>query len=100
MYEKESIGSCPLCGKRIQESKSNYYCVGYKSEPKCEFTIWKTIYGANISISDVRQLLAGKITGLKKLKSKDGKEFSARLKLEGDKVSFVFDKKKKLGGKK
>ena len=100
IYEKDTIGKCPLCGKRIQESKSSYYCVGYKDDPKCGFTIWKTICGANISISDARQLLEGKSTNLKKLKSKEGKEFSARLKLEGEKISFEFDKKKKFGGKK
>lgn len=99
LFEKDAIGICPLCGKKVQESKSSYYCTGYKADPKCAFTIWKTICGANVSVSDARLLLEGKLTGMKKMKSKEGKEFSARLKLDGAKIAFEFDKKKQ-GGKK
>lgn len=39
--KREIIGKCPFCGKNVYESSKNYFCVGYKDTPKCEFTVWK-----------------------------------------------------------
>ncbi|MDU7069653.1 MAG: DNA topoisomerase, partial [Clostridium perfringens] len=39
--EREVIGKCPRCGKNIYEGKNNFYCEGYKGDPKCQFTMWK-----------------------------------------------------------
>lgn len=39
--EKEVIGICPKCGKNIYESKRNFYCEGFKDNPKCNFSLWK-----------------------------------------------------------
>ena len=39
--EREVIGKCPRCGKNIYEGKNNFYCEGYKDDPKCQFTMWK-----------------------------------------------------------
>ena len=94
-YERESLGSCPLCGQKILESKTNFFCCGYKSNPKCNFVIWKSICNSKITTQDAKLLLSGKTTNTKKLKSKEGKEFSAKLKLNKDKIEFVFDKTKK-----
>ena len=97
-FEKEGIGTCPLCGKKIMESEKSYYCTGWKAEPKCSFTIWKTFMQAKITLTDARALLSGKTTGTKKLTKKDGNTFSAKLKLEVGDLKFVFDKKKNAKG--
>ena len=73
--------------------EKNWYCSRYTEG--CTFTVWKNVSGAKLTDTDLQQLLAGKTTRLKKMKSKAGKEFSAKLKLLHDgKVDFVFDKKK------
>jgi DNA topoisomerase-3 len=92
---KESLGACPLCGKPVYDGKLSYYCSGYKEEPKCTFTIWKTIAGAAIGIADVKLLLAGKPTKLKKCTSKAGKEFNAFFVVENGKVEMKFEDRKK-----
>ena len=93
-WEKPSLGSCPLCKNgKIMSAEKNWYCSRYKDG--CSFTLWKNISGAKLSDTDLQQLLSGKTTRPKKMKSKAGKEFSARLKLLQDgKVDFIFDKKK------
>ena len=93
-WEKPSLGSCPLCKNgKILSAEKNWYCSRYKDG--CSFTLWKNVSGAKLSDTDLQQLLAGKTTRPKKMKSKAGKEFSARLKLLQDgKVDFIFDKKK------
>jgi len=98
-YERESLGNCPLCGNKILESQSNFFCVGYKNNPPCSFAIWKTICTAKITTMDAKLLLEGKTTKTKKMKNKEGKEFSAKLKLNNDKIEFVFEKKKKYAAK-
>lgn len=92
-WEKPSLGSCPLCKNgKIMAGEKNWYCSRYKEG--CTFTVWKNVSGAKLTDTDLQQLLAGKTTRPKKMKSKAGKEFSARLKLLQDgKVDFIFDKK-------
>ena len=92
-FEKEGVGACPLCGKKIMESEKSYYCTGWKADPKCGFAIWKSIMSAKISLNDAKLLLSGKTTGAKKLTKKDGSTFSAKLKLDAGEIKLVFDKK-------
>lgn len=93
-WEKPSLGTCPLCKNgKIMAGEKNWYCSRYKDG--CSFTLWKNVSGAKLSDTDLQQLLEGKTTRPKKMKSKAGKEFSAKLKLLQDgKVDFIFDKKK------
>ena len=35
--KKESMGSCPRCGKPVYEGQKNFYC----SDRKCQFALWK-----------------------------------------------------------
>ena len=93
-WEKPSLGSCPLCKNgKVVAGEKNWYCSRYKDG--CSFTLWKNVSGAKLSDTDLQQLLEGKTTRPKKMKSKAGKEFSARLKLlQNGKVDFIFDKKK------
>lgn len=85
------LGPCPVCGQgRIVVGKKAWGCSRWREG--CRFTIWKTIARKRLTEAQVKTLLAGKTTGeLKGFKSKAGKAFSARLKLEGDRVTFVFD---------
>lgn len=93
-FVKSPIGKCPLCGKNIFENKKSFYCEGYKLEPKCTFSIWKEILGTKISIEDVKNLLSGKETHTKKLTKKDGKTFSAKLKLNDTGIcEFLYEKR-------
>ncbi len=87
---KQIIGKCPLCGRDVIRGYYNYGCTGYKEG--CKFSVSLSICGRNISVSNVKALLSegrsAKINGF--ISKKTGKEFSARLKLEGDKAVFDF----------
>ncbi len=84
------VGICPACGKNVVRGKYNYGCLGYKEG--CKFKINTVICKRPISISNARMLLGEqKQTSLiQGFISKNGKEFSARLKLDGDKTVFDF----------
>ena len=77
--EREVIGKCPRCGKNVYESPKAFYCSGFKSEPKCNFTMWKKdkfweSKGKKLTKSMAVKMLQGskvKVKGLKK-KSGDG----------------------------
>jgi DNA topoisomerase-3 len=93
-YVNEALGLCPLCGKPIAEGKKNYYCMGYKQAPSCTFSIWKEVVGAKVSAADLKLLVSGKPTGIKKCTSKNGKRFTAAFVLEQDgKLAFRFPEK-------
>ncbi|HFD2037800.1 TPA: DNA topoisomerase [Clostridium perfringens] len=75
--EREIIGKCPRCGKNIYEGKNNFYCEGYKDDPKCQFTMWKEDKffkdkGKKLSKAGAKSLLAGKKVKMTGLKKKDG----------------------------
>ena len=88
--ERVVIGKCPRCGKDVVEGKKGFGCIGYKDDPPCKFTIWKTspILDTGkkaLSASQATQLLAGKSIVIKGLKSaKTGKSYDARFSLEDD----------------
>ena len=86
----EYVGVCPVCGKNVVKGKYSYGCTGYKDG--CKFKIGSVICKRPISISNARMLLGEqKQTSLiQGFVSKNGKEFSARLKLDGDKAVFDF----------
>ncbi len=90
---KEVIGECPLCHKPVYENKKGYGCSGYKDG--CKFVIWKKIAGKNITKNNASDLLNPQKHSTRKLKgfkSKNGKEFSAKLLLNADgSVGFDFN---------
>lgn len=85
---KEVIGVCPRCGGHIYESEKSFYCEGYKreDETKCTFSIWKDqkFPAVKITKANAKALLNGKTIHIKKLKSKEGKEYEADFKLKDD----------------
>lgn len=89
---KKILGKCPLCNGDIIENSKAYNCSNWK-EKNCQFTIWKTISEKKLTESNVKELLAKGITKeINGFKSKQGKIFSAKLKLnEHNKIEFIFD---------
>lgn len=84
---REIIGTCPRCGRNIYESEKSFYCEGYKDEENiCTFTLWKEqkYPQTKLTKSNAKALLSGKTVHLKKLKSKEGKEYEADFKLKDD----------------
>ncbi|TWU15889.1 DNA topoisomerase 3 [Allorhodopirellula heiligendammensis] len=83
------LGACPLCGSPVTETAKAYSCSRWREG--CSLTIWKTIAGKRISAATAKKLIRnGQTTTLKGFKSKAGKTFEAKLKLEGGKVGFEF----------
>ena len=84
------VGVCPLCGEQIKRGKHSYGCMGYKNG--CKFSIWASICGRAISVSNVKMLLeSGRSSKIQGFTSKKGTQFDAYLKLEGERCVFDFD---------
>lgn len=91
-FAGDIIGICPLCGKDVVRGRRGFGCSGYKDG--CKFIIWGTIAGRNISVAEAKALLTdGRTEVLEGFRSKKGTDFSARLKLDHDKVGFEFEKR-------
>lgn len=86
---RQSLGSCPLCGKDVTETPKGYSCSG------CKFIVWKEIARKKITENQVKELMKKGQTGvIKGFKSKAGKKFEAALILgEGGRVEFKFNAK-------
>ncbi len=87
----EEVGICPKCGKPVQRGMYGYACTGYKEG--CKFRIPLSLCSRPITISAAKALLTDKRTAVMDgFISKNGKKFSAALKLDDDRVSFDFSK--------
>ena len=84
-----SFGNCPCCDKPLKSTANYVLCEGYKET--CQFIIARTISGAKLSNEDIEALLKGETTQEKTFTWKSGKTGKARLKLENNKVEFVFN---------
>ena len=85
----EEIGDCPICGKKVIKGRYGYGCTGYKEG--CDFRISGVICKRVISVSNARLLLStGQTSEIKGFVSKTGKNFDARLYLEGKRAVFKF----------
>jgi DNA topoisomerase-3 len=85
-----ALGPCPLCGSDVIEQEKSYGCSGWRNG--CKFAIWKTIAGKRISARTAQALLRrGRSQVLKGFKSKSGRAFDARLKLDQGQVRFDFE---------
>ena len=83
------VGTCPLCGKNVVRGKYGYGCMGYKEG--CTFRIGGEICNREIALDEAQILLASGTTPiLSGFVSKGGKQFSGRLKIDGDRVVFDF----------
>lgn len=94
--EQSSYGTCPKCRQgTITKGKHNYYC----SNKECDFVLWSKMASKTLPDSAVRALIAGKTTNeISGFKSKAGKSFKAKVKLDNEfKTTFVFDSSKRKG---
>jgi DNA topoisomerase-3 len=93
----DSLGTCPGCNKgQVREMPKGWGCSRYKEEPACRFVIWKELAGKTLTATVVKELLANGVTKkpVEGFKSKEGKPFSAKLKLDDNqKLVFAFDEK-------
>lgn len=95
--KKELDITCPVCGKPLREGEKSYYCSAYSKEADgCKFGISKEKGGVRITLAILKELIEDKQT--KKtfdFVSMEGKKFSAKLKLENNKVEYAFEEKTK-----
>jgi len=77
---------CPKCGGVIQETYRKFQC------QSCDFYIWPVLLGRDWSPEEVAELVTKKFIGpLNGFRSKQGRPFSAGLKLTGEnKIEFDF----------
>lgn len=73
----KSLGTCPICGKNVVAGKNTYFCQGYKptdirTAQDCSFASKKQVFGASLTETDIKQILAGKETRKKKVTFKNG----------------------------
>ncbi|GER68074.1 DNA topoisomerase [Weizmannia acidilactici] len=92
----KKMGKCPKCGGDIVDKGNFYGCSAYQKSG-CTFTLPKVILGKKISQANVKKLLAGEETNLIKGFKKNEKAFDAKLKLEQEKLRFIFGKEKTEG---
>lgn len=84
------VGRCPACGQNVVRTRFGYGCSGYKEG--CKFSTGNVICGKVISLENMQKLLekgtTPLITGF--VSKRTGKEFSAQLAIEDNKVVFKF----------
>lgn len=95
---------CPSCGGDIEKTGFGYGCANYNREDPekgCKFMIGK-IAGVKLNDVQVKELLSNGISPeINGFKSKTGKKFSAKLKVEKDEdgkfkqIGFFFDDEEK-----
>lgn len=94
----KNFGNCPKCkkGKILEGKKSSFYCSDYKSG--CKFVFWGTIAGKKLTNDEIEKIIKeGQSDFIQGFKSKVGKLFDARIKLdENFKTKFFFDKIDKI----
>ncbi|MEA1960666.1 MAG: DNA topoisomerase 3 [Bacillota bacterium] len=89
---EDILGTCPVCGQPVIESKKAYGCSAWRWG--CKFTIWKEISGKKITPAQAKKILKnGKSDLIKGFKSKKGTEFDAYLKLADGRTVFEFPAK-------
>lgn len=84
------IGKCPICGEDVIRNRYGYGCLGYKNG--CNFKISGMICKRVISKTNASKILKDGISSkIEGFISKNNKEFSAKLKLEDNKIIFDFN---------
>ena len=83
-----TICQCPQCGGEIRVGARAYNCSNYSNEDvKCQFSVWRTIDGHEVTPEEVKQLCdKGETDEVIHFYRKDGTQFDKKLKLEDGKV--------------
>lgn len=88
--DREVLGTCPKCGKKVFVGKDYYMCEGYKKD--CDFIIPILMFGAKVSKTEVKKILTGKET--KEFEFKKGsKEWKAKLVYDKDEKRVIYAKR-------
>ena len=83
--------ACPKCNRgQIIEGQRGFGCNRYREG--CDFVVWKEMAGKKLTEKQIQTLIARGQTGLiKGFKSRKGRKFDARLKLDDNwKAAFDF----------
>lgn len=85
-----NLGPCPLCAQQVIEQQKSFSCSAWKTG--CGFVVWKRMAGKRISKRTAKTLITlGTTSVLKGFKSKAGKPFSAKLRVDDSgQVGFEF----------
>ncbi len=75
------------CQSPVVEGFKAYHC----TNKECKFAISKMIMKGKITTIDAKKLLSGKETREIRFTWKSGKKGKAKLKLQDDKLEFVFE---------
>jgi len=88
-FAGDVVGKCPECGNDVIRGKYGYGCSNYKNG--CKFRMGGIICKRVITPNHAKQLLTdGRTEKIEGFLSKNGKPFSAVLKMEENKVIFDF----------
>ncbi|NPB05082.1 MAG: hypothetical protein GXO08_01730 [Aquificae bacterium] len=80
--EKEGLGTC-RCGGRVVPFSKGWRC------PSCGLIVWETFSGKRLTAKQALALLEGKTVLLRGLRSKKGKKFDAKVRLEDGRLKVV-----------
>lgn len=84
-FTKTVLGKCPVCGQDVVRGKSSAYCSG-----GCGFIV-RSVHGKEFSDAQIKSLLDGKAVRVDGMTAKDGRNFSAHLKMNGTRSFSVPD---------
>lgn len=93
--ERESVGACPACQKKLFLSDRGAWCEGLRTK-ECTFYVSRVVAGKTLTKTQLKQLLGKKKTStIKGFTSQKGTSFDAALVLEEDaergwRVNFSF----------
>lgn len=90
----DALGPCPKCGKGfVLEREKCYSCTDRNG---CGFVLWKVYSNAKLTKTELKNILKnGETKKALKMKSKEGREFEARIRLnrESWRADYIFDEK-------
>lgn len=90
----ELLPPCPVCSSALINTQKAISCT--KDSEDCSFFLLKEISSKKLSEKNIKDILTKKETSLiKNFKSKAGKSFDAKLKVENGSVKFQFNNKRK-----
>lgn len=98
--ERKTIGKCPICGGNVVEMTNSYICENQKKDDPNSCTFWfaKKIGGSTISAEEAEQLLQGKETTVRTVKTKTGKDWKVSFYIaEGTLKLRDWEDKKQIG---
>lgn len=84
------VGTCPICKKPIHTGPSNFYCEG-NTDKTCSWSMGRTVKGAEVKDSDIKDLLSFKRTRMITFTWKNGKTGQARLYLNPQNAGLCWD---------